>query len=85
MLTVQIPPGMSAGQQIQVMSAGQQMVVTIPPGAVAGQAIQVQVPCASGPAPVIVGQPCQAGPIAKVADPTIVTASVAEPSNNAIP
>ena len=44
LMSIQCPPGATAGQQIVVDVNGQQMQVAIPAGVVQGQTFQIQVP-----------------------------------------
>lgn len=61
LMSIQCPPGATAGQQIVVHVNGQQMQVAIPAGVMQGQTFQIQVPMQQ-PEMVVMAQPVGAQP-----------------------
>lgn len=84
-MSVQVPPGVQAGQTLQIQTASGPMNVVVPQGVAEGGTFQVQVPAAPIPTvqatPVIVqAAPVQATPVA--AEPSQVQPTVDEDNPN---
>lgn len=63
LVTVQVPPGINAGQHFIVQTAnGQRFMVQVPAGVLSGQHIQVQTPATPAPAPPVAASTNQAAP-----------------------